>query len=157
MEQALDVNAIFHKDYQLLERLVGKWYLYSYPSNPKRLEVWSTETTIYENFHVEDIHRNHGKLYIGEKQSIIVKESNNSKNITCITFDNLRVTYEIFPFSRISKSNGLNKELFNFGFFSRKELSKEKASEILGSIESVQLQMNYEMLERINSCIEMEG
>lgn len=150
-------NVMFHNDYDLLDKLTGLWYVYSYPSNPKLSEVWCTETTIYENFQVEDAHKNQGKLYIGEKQSIILKESNNSKNITSITFDNNRITYETFPFSRVSKSNSLNKELFNFGFFSRRKISVEQAKEVLGSIKEVQLQMNYELLERINAQIEMEG
>lgn len=150
-------NSMFHNDRNILDKLTGVWYLYSYPSNPKLSEVWSTETTIYQDFRVEDAHKNKGKLYIGEKQSIILKESNNSKNITSITFDNNRITYETFPFSRVSKSNSLNKELFNFGFFSRRKIPKETAKEVLGSIHDVQLQMNYELLERINAQIEMEG
>lgn len=150
-------NVMFHHDYEVLEKLTGVWYVYSYPSNPRLSEVWCTETTIYEDFQVEDAHKNQGKLYIGEKQSIILKESNNSKNITSITFDNNRVTYETFPFSRVSKSNSLNKELFNFGFFSRRKMEIEEAKEVLGSVKEVQLQMNYELLERINAKIEMEG
>ncbi|CAA6816351.1 MAG: Unknown protein [uncultured Sulfurovum sp.] len=150
-------TVMFHNNPTVLDKLVGRWYVYSYPSNPKLSEVWCTETTIYDTFQVEDAHKNKGKLYIGEKQSIILKESNNSKNITSITFDNNRITYETFPFSRVSKSNSLNKELFNFGFFSRRKLSIAEAKEVLGSLDEVQLQMNYGLLERINSCIQMEG
>ncbi|CAA6821360.1 MAG: Unknown protein [uncultured Sulfurovum sp.] len=156
LDQA-EQNIMFHDDHDILDKLAGLWYVYSYPSNPKLSEVWCTETTIYENFQVEDAHKNRGKLYIGEKQSIILKESNNSKNVTSITFDNNRITYETFPFSRVSKSNSLNKELFNFGFFSRRKMSKEEAKEVLGSVNEVQLQMNYELLERINAKIQMEG
>jgi len=157
LEQTSNPNSMFQNDYKLLSKLLGTWYVYSYPSNPKLTDIWITETKIYENFHVEDMHQNTGKLYIGKKQSIILKESHNSRNITSITFDNDRVTYENFPFSRVSKSNSLNKELFNFGFFSRRKISKEKAKEILGNINEVQVQMNYELLERINACIEMKG
>lgn len=150
-------NTMFHTDHDILNKLTGLWYLYSYPSNPKISEIWCTETTIYEDYRVEDAHKNEGKLHIGEKQSVILKESHNSKNITSITFDNNRITYEIFPFSRVSKSNSLNKELFNFGFFSRRKMDKEEAKEVLGSVHEVQLQMNYELLERINAQIQMEG
>jgi len=150
-------NSMFQNNYELLDKLIGRWYLYSYPSNLKLSDVWITETNIYENFLVEDMHKNQGKLYVGKHQSIIIKESNNSKNITSITFDNDRVTYQNFPFSRISKSNGLNKELLNFGFFSRKKMTKEEAQEVLGNPKEIQIQMNYEMLERINACIEMKG
>lgn len=146
---------IFFKDYELLNKLQGKWYLYSYPSNLGFADVWETETTIYDDFSVEDMHQNRGKLLIGRNQSIILKESHNSKNITSITFDNSRVTYGKFAFSRVSKSNLLNKELFNFGFFSREKLTLDRAKEILGDRSEVQLQIKEKFLERINRNIDM--
>ncbi len=157
LKQTSNINTMFQNNYKLLSKLLGTWYVYSYPSNPNLTDIWTTETKIYENFHVEDMHKNLGKLYIGKNQSIILKESNNSKNITSITFDNDRITYEIFPFSRVSKSNSLNKELFNFGFFSRRKMDKEEAKKVLGNVREVQIQMNYALLERINGCIKIEG
>ncbi len=147
----------FYEDYQLLEKLLGQWYFYSYPSNPNLAKVWSTQTIIHEDFTVEDMHRNRGRLYIGKKQSIILKESNNSKNITCTVFDNNRITYGSFPFSRIAKSNNFNREILSFGFCSRKFFSKEQASRILGELSEVQLQLDYSLIERISSTIIMEG
>ena len=144
---------IFHKDYELLNKLNGDWYLYSYPSNSSFAKVWETKTTIYKDFSVEDMHQNRGKLFIGKNQSIILKESHNSKNITSITFDNNRVAYSHFPFSRVSKSNGINKELFNFGFFSREKIDLDDATKILGELKDVQLKIDHNMLERINSQI----
>ena len=94
---------IFKKDYKTLEKLMGKWYVYSYPSNPNLSELWSTETYIYDDFTVLDAHRNKGELYIGKKQSLLMKESHNSRNITSIVFDNDRITYGNFPFSKIAK------------------------------------------------------
>jgi hypothetical protein len=156
-EILLNRDNIFLKNYDLLNRLKGDWYLYSYPSNSAFAKVWETETTIYEDFSVEDMHGNRGKLMIGRNQSIILKESSNSKNITSITFDNNRVAYGKFPFSRVSKSNGINKELFNFGFFSRDRVELDDATEILGEIKSVQLKIDHNMLERINGYVEMVG
>ena len=152
-----DRDEIFIKDYELLNKLKGDWYLYSYPSSSAIAEVWETETTIYEDFFVEDMHGNRGKLFIGKNQSIILKESRNSKNITSITFDNNRVAYGIFPFSRVSKANSINKELFNFGIFSHEKLEINKAKEILGAVKGVQLQMKQDILERINESILMKG
>ena len=149
--------SMFHKNYELLEKLKGEWYLYSYPSNLAFADVWETKTTIYEDFSVEDMHKNRGKLFIGKKQSIIIKESHNSKNFTSITFDNDKVTYENFVFSRVSKSNSLNQELFNFGFFSRKKMDRERAKKVLGELEKVQLLMDFDMLRRVSYCIEIEG
>jgi len=156
-EILMNRDDIFYKDYELLNKLKGDWYLYSYPSNSALARVWETETTIYEDFSVEDMHQNRGKLLIGKNQSIILKESHNSKNITSITFDNNKVTYGVFPFSRVSKSNSINKELFNFGIFSKERLELDRAEDILGDLNRVQLQMQQDMLEKINECIFVKG
>jgi len=151
------VRDIFKQNHKLLDKLLGRWYLYSYPSNPNLSEVWSTETYIYEDSTVLDVHKNRGLLYIGQNQSIIIKESHNSKNITTTVFDNDRVTYGNFPFSRIAKSNNFNREIVSFGFFSRRAIEKNEAKDILGKIEKVQLQMDYSVIERISGSIEMKG
>ena len=148
---------IFYRDYKLLDKLKGDWYLYSYPSNPKFARIWETKTSIYEDFSVEDMHQNRGKLFIGERQSIILKESFNSKNITSIVFDNDRVAYRKFIFSRISKSNVTNREIFNFGFFSKDKINVDEAVYILGEVEKNQLKVDISMLERINNYIEILG
>ena len=137
------------------EFLINKNF-YSYPSNHKLAEVWETETTFYDDYIVEDEHANRGMLHIGTNQSVILKESGGSRNITSITFDNARVFYNIFLFSRVSKSNSLNKKLFNFGISSRKKIDKELIKEILGDVNGVQLQMQYDILERITVYIEMD-
>ncbi len=155
--QKLSLKNIFTEDQNILSKLLGKWYLYSYTSNPNELEVWSTQTHIYENFSVLDVHKNAGELHIGKNQSLIIKESHNSKNITTTVFDNARITYGNFPFSRIAKSNALNREIFNFGFFSRDEMSKDKAKEILGNIDKVQLQMDHEVIDRVTASINIKG
>jgi len=146
---------LFYENQHLLEKLVGVWYLYSYPSNPNNSEVYITEHTIYADGQVADEHNNRGKLYFGKHQSIIVKESNNSKNLTSITFDNNRVTYEYFIFSRVSKSVNLNRELFNFGFFSRDKLKADEARVVLGNRDNVQMQIEYGMLERLSLKIKL--
>ena len=146
---------IFQNNSELMENLVGEWYMYSYPSSPQLAEVWETLTTFYPNKEVIDQHNNKGFLYIGKNQSVIFKESNGTKNITTITFDNPRVYYNIFIFSRVSKSNSVNKEMFNFGICSRNRLDISVAKEILGDINEVQLQMNYAMLDRVGKHIKI--
>ena len=154
-------NSIFYQDYRLLNKLTKKnegiWYFYSYPSTISLANVWITKTQFFDDFSVIDEHNNKGKLFIGKNQSIIIKESSNSKNITSITFDNARVFYNAFIFSRVSKSNGANRELFNFGISSRKKLDKNLVKEILGDMKEVQLQVNYSILERIAVIMEIEG
>ena len=149
--------SIFENDHQLLKKLIGRWYLYSYPSSPNLSEVWSTETHIYDDYTVLDAHRNRGRVYIGKKQSILIKESNNSKNITATVFDNDRITYGNFIFSRVAKSNNFNKEILSFGFFSRDKIEKSEAKKILGELKSVQLQMDYSLIERVSNSIKMRG
>jgi len=147
---------IFNRNNEILDKLIGIWYMYSYPSNLRLTDIWQTKTTFYDDYRVVDEHDNRGTLNIGKSQSIILKESAGSKNITSITFDNSRIFYNIFLFSRVSKSNSMNKELFNFGICSRKKLDKKLVKEILGEVNEVQLQINYNLLERLNDCLEME-
>jgi len=148
---------IFAHNKDILDKLVGVWYMYSYPSNPRLADIWETETTFYNDYRVKDEHKNEGTLHIGKNQTLILKESNGSKNITSITFDNARIFYNVFLFSRVSKSNSVNKELFNFGICSRKKLDKKEVKRILGEVNEVQLQINYDILERISMIIEMDG
>ena len=143
----------FSPNQEILSKLEGIWYMYSYTSNPMLGEIWETKTTFYDNYVVEDEHKNRGVLHIGKNQSVILKESNGSKNITTITFDNSRVFYGAFLFSRISKSNSINKEMFNFGLCSRNRLDLELVKEVLGEKNGVQLQISYNILERIGFCI----
>ncbi len=153
----MELNSVFKRDYELIPKLIGRWYLYSYPSNPKVSEVWRTEVHIYDDLTVLDAHRNRGKVYIGKKQSLIIKQSHNSKNLTVTSFDNDRVTYGNFPFSRIAKSNSVNREILSFGFFSREKIDKKEAKEILGELSLVQLQIDYDFIDRVSGVIKMRG
>ncbi|CAA6816104.1 MAG: Unknown protein [uncultured Sulfurovum sp.] len=155
LAQEHEVSSIFHMNNQILKEIIGDWYMYSYPSTLWSAEVWETKTTVFEDGIVTDQHNNNGKLYIGQNQSIILKESSNSKNITSITFDNNQITYKVFPFSRTSKSNSLNQPLFNFGFFSKEKVSIEDAKLILGDVNEVQLEMNFNLMKRVHAYIKV--
>jgi len=156
LEQGLiEKSHIFGKDDNMMAKLVGDWYMYSYPSNPQLAKVWETKTTFYENSTIIDQHNNSGFLHIGTNQSVILKKSNGTQNITTITFDNARVHYNIFIFSRVSKSNSVNKEMFNFGVCSRTKIPIDEVVIILGEINEVQLQMNYAMLDRVGKRIKI--
>jgi ABC-type enterochelin transport system ATPase subunit len=72
-------------------------------------------------------------------------------------FDNDRVTYGNFPFSRIAKSNSVNREIVSFGFFSRNRLEKSEAKEILGELSLLQLQIDYNFIDRVSGSIQMSG
>ena len=150
-------NKIFENNKELMDKLIGEWYMYSYPSSPQFAEVWETVTKFYPDGTVIDEHNNKGFLHIGKNQSVIFKESNGTKNITTLTFDNARVHYNIFIFSRVSKSNSVNKEMFNFGICSKEKIPIDDVKEILGDIKEVQLQMNYAMLERVGKYTTVGG
>jgi transcriptional regulator with XRE-family HTH domain len=145
--------SMFQNNEELLNQLVGTWYFYSYTSNTNLIELWETETYFESDYSVKDEHDNQGSLYIGKNQSIILKESNGAKNITSITFDNSGVFYDIFLFSRVSKANVVNNEMFNFGVCSRNQLDKEVVKKILGDMKHVQLQIDYDVLRRLSEYI----
>ena len=144
-----------NKDTQILDELLGDWYMYSYPSNLKQAELWEVKTTFYEDGSVVDEYKNRGFIHIGKNQSIILKESACSKNITSITFDNYSVYYKVFLFSRVSKSNGVNQELFNFGICSKNKIAIDEVKKILGDREKVQMKIDSLMKERISSYMEI--
>jgi hypothetical protein len=150
-------NFLFSQDNRVLQKLLkddGLWYFYSYPSNPNIKEkVWIIQTQFFENFTLIDAYRNRGQLFIGTRQSIAIKEGNNSKNITAIIFDNSKISYGVLPFARISKSNGIEEQMLNFGFFAQRELNQEEAIEILGNIKKMQLKIDYEFVKEVNCWI----
>lgn len=148
LTHAQQTEKMFEPNYELLDKLVGTWYFYSYHSQQND-HIWQTETTIYENGTTRDKNKNIGKLLIGKNQSVIIKETYNAKNLNTITFDNNRITYKAFPFSRVSKINALNNELLTFGVCSKVKLNYEEIKEILGDYNKVQLKIDHEMLQRI--------
>ncbi len=144
-----------NKDMILLDELVGDWYMYSYPSNLKQAELWEVKTTFNGDGSVIDEYRNRGFIYIGKNQSIILKESFVSQNITSITFDNYSVYYKVFLFSRVSKSNSVNNEIFNFGICSKNRIAIDEVKKILGDRDKVQIKIDYLIKERLSSYIEI--
>jgi len=147
-------ETLFKKDQQLLKNIQGNWYAYFYPSN-RFSEIYRIKTTINLDGTVVDANGNSGKLLIGTNQSIIVKESQNSKNFVSITFDNHQVAYKMFHFSLVSKRNHNNLEMFNYGFFSRYEIEPEMLKDILGEKPKVQLKMECDFAERISEYVEI--
>ncbi|MEA2029378.1 MAG: hypothetical protein U9N49_10440 [Campylobacterota bacterium] len=138
---------------ELLERLVGQWYGYFHHSNAFK-PPHQIKTTIYDDYRVLDANGNSGRLCIGKhNQSMIIKESKNSKNLISMTFDNHRVAYKLFPVSLVSKRNSVNREMLSFGFFSKKELDMDTVQTILGEVKNVQLKMHCDFDERIGEYI----
>jgi hypothetical protein len=143
------IKSIFKLNKKLLNKLQGDWYSYFYPS-ANFIEVQCIKTVINSDYSVVDEYNNRGVLYIGSDQSIIVKESNNSKNLTSIVFNNRTVTYKIFPYSMISRTNSTNRAINYFGFFSKKKFDVKTAKEILGEDRNLmKLQIPYDFEDRI--------
>ena len=142
-------GSIFLKDEELFSNIVGKWYAYFHPSNTFA-DIYCIETIINPDHTVSDQNGNHGELLMSERQSIIVKKSKNSKNLVSITFDNDQVAYHIFPFSMVSKTNQVNREMCTFGFYSRKKIDLNIAKKILGEeVKRVQIKMDCDFKERV--------
>jgi len=139
---------IFHKDDVLFENLVGVWYSYFYPGSSFG-SIYSIKTTIHPDYTISDENGNHGKLLVGELQSVIIKKAINSKNFISILFDNADVAFKLFHFSMLSKRNHVKREMCNFGFFSRQKITLELAEQILGDKKQVQLKMDCDFKERV--------
>ena len=146
--------SLFKKNEQLVKNIQGDWYAYFYPSN-RFSEIYRIKTTFNIDGTVADANGNQGKLFIGTNQSIIIKESRNSKNFVSITFDNHQVAYDMFHFSLVSKRNHNNLEMFNYGFFSRYEIEPKMLKDILGEKAKVQLKMECDFAERISEYVEI--
>jgi len=146
------------KDIKIINKLIGEWYMYSYPSNPKQIkeELWETKTLFYADGTVKDEHHNMGYLLSNQNQTIILKESSFSKNITSVTFDNSQIEHNVFLFSRVSKSNGVNRELFNFGVASKNRMNLEDVKYILGDKAQVQMKIDVYLKERMSPFQEIE-
>jgi hypothetical protein len=144
-----ETTSIFSPNPGLLEKLKGDWYSYFYPS-ANFVELQSIQTTINPDYSVIDEYGNRGMVNFGADQSIIIKESKNSKNLTSIIFNNRTITYSIFPYSMISRTNSSNRAINYFGFFSRKKFDIETAKKILGEDRSLmQIQIPYEFEDRM--------
>jgi hypothetical protein len=143
---------VFFQNEDLLTQLVGDWYAYLYPSTSSD-DIYEIKTTIFEDGTVIDENNNHGNIYLGKRQSIIIKEARNSEELISITFDNRQVTFGMFSFTLVSKINFSNSKMCNFGFFSKKELTEEVVKQILGDIERVQFKLDNNFEERFNGFI----
>lgn len=145
---------IFQKNQKLFTKLKGVWYAYLYPSNPlsanKTEGIWIVETTIYEDYRVVDWWGNAGYLKLGKNESLIIKESYDNNDLTIIRFPNRQIPSQHFRFVIVSNQNNTEHEMVNFGFYSRIKYSPQKAKEILGEREKIQLKLDTTFNDRIN-------
>jgi hypothetical protein len=149
LKEKEDRASIFTPNPKLLKKLEGDWYSYFYPS-ANFIELQSIKTTVYSDYSVIDEYGNRGVVNFGVDQSIIIKESKNSKNLTSIIFNNRTITYSIFPYSMISRTNSSNRAINYFGFFSKKKFDTETAKKILGEDRTLmQIQIPYEFEDRM--------
>jgi len=143
-------NNLFIEDNRLYNNLLGEWNSYLYSSTYTRTrKIHIFKTYFKEDYDVIDEHKNRGKLFIGNNQSLVIKKSPNEKNFSVIIFQNINVTYKIFRFSIISIQNGTSDEMTQYGFYSKKEYSKDEAKEILGDIDDIQLKLNLDFAKRV--------
>jgi hypothetical protein len=156
LEEHANKHELFKENAQVLQNIQGDWYAYFYPSN-RFSEIYRIKTTVKLDGSVVDANGNRGQLFTGTNQSIIIKESKNSKNFVSITFDNHQVAYDMFHFSLVSKRNHNNLEMFNYGFFSRYEIEADMLKDILGEKSKVQLKMECDFAERISEYVEIVG
>ena len=142
---------IFPQDPRIWEKLKGEFYAYMYGShifNGNR-EIKCIKTTFYDDFQVIDQHKNRGVVMLGDYQGIIIKKTPNEGHFSIIVFPIKQVTYGTFRFNIISIQNGTNHEMVNWGFYTKEKISIEKAEDILGQKDKVQLKLDIEFAKRI--------
>ena len=153
-----------------LQTLVGEWYLYSYSNNisthrqlyselsqSKNVSYINVEKIKIDNdFRVKNDSNSIGKVHINTNQSTIILEETTSKDTILYTFDNNRVHYKRFLFSKFSKMSISNREILKFGFFSKNEVQEKDIILILNEAEKTQLKVDFNFLDRISSFNEME-
>ncbi len=146
-------NDFFTQDKTVLAHLTqndGIWYFYSYPSNYPKIDVRIIKTVINDDFTtIDERYQNSGKIYIGESQTTLIKQTRNAKNLISITFDNSKIPFKMMPFTMLSKANNTTRGMLNFGFCSQTKFSENKAKEILGDIKNTQLIIKSDLVERI--------
>jgi len=150
----LDNETIFSENRRLLDKLVGIWYAYLYPSNPQSIienkGVWIVQTIVDYDYSVIDYWGNRGYLQLGKNESLIIKESYDNNDLTIIRFPNRQVPSQHFRFVIVSNQNNTEHEMINVGFYSRIKYSPQKAKEILGDIDNMQLKLDLDFNNRLN-------
>ncbi|CAA6812357.1 MAG: Unknown protein [uncultured Sulfurovum sp.] len=143
---------VFQTNDKLFKKLQGVWYAYFYPSNPSSVPdaIWEVKTTINEDYSVIDYWDNKGFLQLGKQESMIIKESYDNNDLTFIRFANRQVPSQHFRFVIVSNQNNTDREMINFGFYSRQQYSSKEAKEILGDISTAQLKLNLAFNDRLN-------
>lgn len=154
-DKEVDTKFPFYENKNLLKRLTGTWYAYSFGTSPddgiETSGVYTIETTIHDDQTVTDMNGNRGRLFLGHNQSTIIKESKNSRDLITMVFNNTEVSYGRFHFSIQSQRNVVRRRMCNFGFFSKKKLNEKEYMNILGDkIEKMQLQIDSEFVERVS-------
>ncbi|MCH9740866.1 MAG: hypothetical protein K0U38_08520 [Epsilonproteobacteria bacterium] len=147
-------NHLFYENPKLLQKLTGEWYAHFYASAESR-GVYAIKTTIQSDGVIVDENNNRGRLFLGKKQSMIIKESHNSENLVSITFENTQVAFNLFYFSMLSKQNLTNQEMLSFGFLSKKMFTQEETEKILGRKERQQLKIDFEFTQRISEAVQV--
>ena len=145
-----------------LKALVGTWYVYSYGSIKKE-----DKTKIWEIRYQIDSKKNI-KCYIGDElrytgrltlqlnhKSYIVLTSNNSYNITFITFHNKDMYKKIFKISMIFSQLSIDKDMTTFGLFSKVKLDLDKVRKTLGDDEQITLKESHLLEERVKKLLEL--
>jgi len=130
----------------ILQQLVGEWYFHFYGSreNEKGLtQLWRVKITI-DSEELVNLYSecgatilDSGKLYIKEKQTMIVLNSIQTHNTSYISFDHSKD--KLFWVNMIDKQYQTNLDMYSMGIFSREKLEECKARELLGDVNNVRI------------------
>jgi len=141
-----------------LDKLVGKFYHYSYGSKEGKkdgqLHFWNNKKIIIDKKgQVQYLEGKKitavGEIIIGEKQSCIGMIDKNTKNNISISFDNIDTNYEIFKVIKIDKQFMEEKDMVSIGLFSKEEIDDKTAQELLGEEKKALFKISSDIKNRI--------
>jgi len=163
--RSIDYDTFINKSYKLcvknnpiLQKIVGKWYLYTYGSRifiESRLTIFQDGTIEY--YQLNDKNR-YGTTIINKKhQSIILLEDLETKRVSTIIFDHEDYTINrAFIIKMVAKQYKSNNDILTIGIMSKEPIKIEKVCEILGDIDDIRILENGSVDSRLTDYL-MEG
>jgi hypothetical protein len=158
LEEIAKENCVVGVENSVLQKLVGKWYLYfygSYPYHDATPQFWQIPIEIKAD-HVIEIDKDgsmqRGTVTIYPKQTLLSLVSIQTENTHHIVLNNSKIS-DIIIVMIYSKQKQKDLDMAMIGIASRKILKKEDAMKLLGDPEKVVLKVDPMMQNKIDDFI----
>jgi len=144
---------------RVLQKLIGKWYLYFYGSYPYRNGIplfWEVPVEVKADYSVTEIDKygnaQRGKATIYPKQTLLSLISIQTENTHHIVMNNSKVS-DIMPVMIYSKQKQKDLDMAMIGVISRDILAEKDVQELLGNPGNVVLKVDPMLQNRIDDFI----